>query len=181
MNRAVCTRRHCVPLRCQCHNTRKREYSDEDRLIQGWSHYKDLRACWKLTVTVKRVKKCLWLRKGMVMKEIDHSLGLIFSTKKVKKKKKKKTEIKKNNNKKGNKIQTIKVLWGFSSTLTICPFSFSFTFVFLLRAILLTGNITYRIFIILVYVNKGDRIFETRLFNNTPHKTYGTLRISIND
>ena len=116
----------------------------------------------------------------MVMKEIDHSLGLIFSTKKVRKKKKK-NRNKKNKNKKGNKIQTIKVLWGFSSALTICPFSFSFTFVFLLRAILLTGYITYRIFIILVYVNKRDRIFETHLLNNTPHKTNGTSRISIND
>ena len=60
-------------------------------------------------------------------------------------------------------------------------FSYSFSFVLLLEAILLTGYITYQIFIILVYVKKGDRIFKTRLFNNTPHKTYGASRISIND
>ena len=49
----------------------------------------------------------------MVMKEIDHSLGLIFSTKKVKKKKKKKTEIKKIKIKKETKYKRSRFYGGF--------------------------------------------------------------------
>ena len=50
----------------------------------------------------------------MVMKEIDHSLGLIFSTKKVKKKNnKKKTEIKKIKIKKETKYKRSRFYGGF--------------------------------------------------------------------
>ena len=48
----------------------------------------------------------------MVMKEIDHSLGLIFSTKKVRKKKKK-TEIKKIKIKKETKYKRSRFYGGF--------------------------------------------------------------------
>ena len=60
------SRPHCLPRRYRCHDTREREYSGEDRM-----------ASWKLTIAMKSVKECLWLRKGMEMKEIeDQSLKL---------------------------------------------------------------------------------------------------------